>query len=523
MHALGRTVMGIGALALGCVLVAGQAAAANQVRVAGGIVEGVVGTDASVRVFEGIPFAAPPVGNLRWKAPQPVVPWKGVRKADAWATHCMQGPMFGPLHSRGEGMAEDCLYLNVWTPAGSADAQRRPVLVVFHGGGFAAGAGSEPRTDGEWFARQGIVVVEPNYRLGVFGFLAHPELSAESHGHGSGDYGMLDQAAALRWVKENIAAFGGDPDDVTINGESAGSLSVSALMVSPLTKDLVHKAIGESGSFFPTPTGDLAEKSLAEKEKDGVKLAASLGAASLAALRAIPADQLLAAVMKQNHGWGYWPGVDGYFLPKPVAQLYAEGRQAKIPLLAGWNSSEMGMAIAMNPQKPTPASFTEQLKKQFGDRAADALAVYPATDDAQLLQTAADLASDMFIAYSTWKWIDTQAASGAPVYRYRFDRVLPEANGSNRYGAPHAVDLEYAFNTLDSKQADWQPEDRETARTMATYFANFVKTGDPNGAGVPEWPEFGKTRKVMYLDAKSGAGPEQHRARYEFLDSIAAR
>jgi para-nitrobenzyl esterase len=391
---------------------------------------------------------------------------------------------------------------------------------MFHGGGFAAGSASEPRTDGEWFAKQGIVVVESNYRLGVFGFLAHPELSAESEGRGSGNDGMLDQAAALRWVKDNVAAFGGNPDDVTINGESAGSLSVSALMVSPLTKDLVHKAIGQSGAFFASPTGGLAEKPPGEKEQDGVKFATSVGAGSLAELRAIPAEELLAAAMKQNGGWGYSPGVDGYFLPKPVAELYAEGQQVKIPLVAGWTSSEMGMAVAMNPQKPTPASFTEQLKKQFGDRADAALAAYPASDDEQLLQTAADLASDLFISYSTWKWIEVHAASGAPVYRYRFDRVLPEPNGSNRFGASHAVDIEYAFNTLESKPADWQAEDRETALAMANCFANFVKTGDPNGPGVPEWPEFGATKKVMYLDAPSEAGPEQHRRRYEFLDLV---
>jgi para-nitrobenzyl esterase len=522
MHGLGRTAIGLGVFLVAGSLVAGEAPAADQVKVTGGVVEGTVGTDPSVRVFRGVPFAAPPVGELRWKEPQPVVPWEGVRQADTWGTRCMQGPMFGPLHSREKEMGEDCLYLNVWTTAASPDAGQ-PVLVVFHGGGFAAGSGSEPRTDGEWFAKQGIVVVEPNYRLGVFGFLAHPELSAESNGHGSGNYGLLDQAAAMRWVKENVAAFGGNPDDVTVNGESAGSLSVSGLMVSPLTKDMVKKAIGESGSFFPSPTGDLAAKPLAEKEQDGEKLAASLGKANLAELRAIPADELLAAVMKQNRGWGYWPGVDGYFFPKPVAELYAEGQQVKVPLLAGWNSSEMGMAVAMNPNKPTPESFTEQVKKQFGDHADAVLAVYPATDDDQLPQTAADLASDVFISYSTWKWIEVQAKAGAPVYRYRFDRVLPEANGSNRYGAPHAVEIEYAFNTLDSKTADWQSEDRETARTMATYFANFVKTGDPNGKGVPEWPQFGATGQVMYLDAVSQAGPQQHRKRYEALDKTAGR
>ncbi len=497
-------------------------AASDQVKVTAGVLEGTVGTDPSVRVFRGVPFAAPPVGELRWKAPLPVAPWKGVRKADEWGTRCMQGPMFGPLRSREKAMGEDCLYLNVWTTAKTAK-EKRPVLVVFHGGGFAAGSASEARTDGEWFARQGIVVVEPNHRLGVFGFLAHPELSKESAGRGSGNYGMLDQTAALEWVKANVAAFGGDPGNVTVNGESAGSMSVSALMASPLTKHLVHKAIGQSGAFFASPTGGMAEKALADKEQDGVKFAASVGAGSLADLRAKAADDLLAVVMKTG-GWGYSPGVDGYFLTEKVSATYAAGKQAKIPLLAGWTSSEMGMAVAMNPQKPTVASFAEQAQKQFGDRAKDALAVYAAANDTEVLQTAADLASDLFISYSTWKWIETHARTAqAPVYRYRFDRVLPEANGSNRFGASHATDLEYAFNTLDSKPAAWQPEDRQTALTLATAFAHFVKTGSPNGPGVPEWPEFGKTRQVMYVDAVSKTGPEQGRARYEFIDSVVVR
>jgi len=497
-------------------------AASDPVKVTGGVLEGTVGSDPSVRVFRGVPFAAPPVGDLRWKAPQPVVPWKGVRKADEWGTRCMQGAMFGPLRSREKAMGEDCLYLNVWTTAKAAK-EKRPVLVVFHGGGFAAGSASEPRTDGEWFARQGIVVVEANHRLGLFGFLAHPELSKESAGRGSGNYGMLDQTAALEWVKANVAAFGGDSGNVTVNGESAGSLSVSALMASPLTKHLVHKAIGQSGAFFASPTGGLAEKELADKEQDGVRFAASVGAASLADLRAKPADDLLSAVMKTG-GWGYSPGIDGYFLTEKVSATYAAGKQAKIPLLAGWTSSEMGMAVAMNPQKPTTASFAEQAQKQFGDRAKDALAVYAAANDTEVLQTAADLASDLFISYSTWKWIEVHAKTAqAPVYRYRFDRVLPEANGSNRFGAPHASDIEYAFNTLDSKTAAWQPEDRQTALTLATAFANFVKTGNPNGPGVPEWPEFGKTHQVMYVDSVSKTGPEQGRARYEFIDSVVVR
>jgi para-nitrobenzyl esterase len=495
------------------------APAADLVRVTGGVIQGTVGTDPSVRVFKGVPFAAPPVGDLRWKAPQPVVAWEGVRQASEWGTRCMQGPMFGPLHSRETRMGEDCLYLNVWTTAKSPQA-KQPVLVVLHGGGFAAGSASEPRTDGEWFARQGIVVVAPNYRLGVFGFLAHPELSREPGARGSGNQGLLDQAAALAWVRDNVAAFGGDPDNVTVNGESAGSMSVSALMVSPLTKGLVHKAIGQSGAFFTSPTGDMAEKSLAAKEADGLAFSTAVGAASLAELRAKPADELLAAVMKTG-GWGYSPGVDGHFLPETVAALHAAGKQAAIPLLAGWTSSELGMAVALNPQKPTPASFSEQATRQFGPRAPALLKLYPTANEAQTLQSAADLASDLFIAYSTWKWLEVHGQTAkAPIYRYRFDRVLPEPNGSNRFGASHAVDIEYAFNTLDTKKADWQAEDRRVAQTMARAFAHFVKTGNPNGAGVPEWPEFGKTRQVMYLDNTSAAGPEQHRARYELLDTL---
>ena len=516
----GRIVTRFGGTLAFIVILTPIAHATDTVKVDGGVLEGTVGTDASVRLFKGVPFAAPPVGDLRWKEPQPVRAWTGVRKADEWGTRCMQGPMWGPLQTRDKEMREDCLYLNVWTTAKAARA-RQPVLVVFHGGGFAAGSASEPRTDGEWFARQGIVVVEPNYRLGVFGFLAHPELTKESSGHGSGNYGMLDQAAALQWVKRNVAAFGGDPGNVTINGESAGSMSVSALMASPLTRHLVHKAIGQSGAFFTSPTRGMAEKTVPEKEQDGLKFAASVGAASLAELRAKPADELLAAVMKTG-GWGYSPGVDNYFMPAKVAAVYAAGKQSRIPVLAGWTSSEMGMSIAMNPQKPTAATFPDKLEEQFKDQAEAAAKVYPASTDAEALQSAADLASDLFISYSTWKWIEVHAKS-APVYRYRFDRALPEANGSNRFGAAHASDIEYSFHTLDSKKADWKPEDRETARVMAGYFANFVKTGSPNGPGLPPWPEFGKTHQVMVLDGASKVVPEPDRARYEFIDAYVVK
>jgi para-nitrobenzyl esterase len=283
--------------------------------------------------------------------------------------------------------------------------------------------------------------VAANYRLGVFDFPAHPELTAESDGRGSGNYGMLDQVAALEWVRDNVAAFGGNPENVTINGESAGSMSVSALMASPLSRHLIHKAIGESGAYFESPSDSMALKTLTDKEQDGVRFAASAGAATLADLRARPADELLAAVMKTG-GWGHAPGLDHYFLPKPVSAVYAAGEQAKIPLLAGWNSSELGMSIALNPEQPTVETFAAELAERFGGKASAAAAVYPASNDDEAMQSAADLASDLFISYSTWKWVEVhRETTGAPVYRYRFDRVLP-GDPASRFGALHAVEIE---------------------------------------------------------------------------------
>jgi len=485
--------------------------------VTGGVVEGT--SESSVHVFKGIPFAAPPTGDRRWQAPQSVTSWEGVRKADTWGARCMQGEMFGgPLKSRESEMSEDCLYLNVWTPAENKD-EKLPVLVVFHGGGFAAGSGSEPRTDGAWFARQGIVVVAPNYRLGLFGFLAHPGLTAESNGLGSGNYGMLDQVAALRWVHDNIAAFGGDPANVTINGESAGSMSVSALMASPLSKHLFHRAIGQSGAYFPSLTDDMKLKPLDVKEWEGVNFAASVGAASVSDLRAKSAHELLDAVMRAG-GWGYSPGLDNYFLPRDVASVFSAGNQAGVPLLAGWTSSELGMSIALSQEKPTVESFTNELKKLFGDKYVEASSVYPTTDEEQLMQSAADLASDLFISFATWKWIETHLSTATvPVYRYRFDRVLPN-DPASRFGALHASDIEYAFNTLWSKDAPWQAVDFEVANIMSTAFANFVKTGNPNGQGVPSWPRFEPDGQVLYFDETTTRGAEQHRSRYEFLDKF---
>ena len=511
-------------LLLLAVALTSTAVAAERVKTHSGIVEGKVNSDSTVRIFRGIPFAAPPVGDLRWRPPQPVKPWKGVRQAVEFGPRCVQGRVFGDMVFRSREMSEDCLSLTVWAPARS-QAKKLPVCVWFYGGGFAAGSGDEARYDGESFAKQGILVVNVNYRVGIFGFFAHSELSKESPHHASGNYGLLDQVTGLEWVQRNIAAFGGDPRKVTIGGESAGSLSVSALMASPLSRHLFQRAIGESGAFFGQ-VGGRGPLSLAEAEKQGAMFATSAGK-SLAELRQMPAEDLLHQAAKVNNGFGFWPIVDGYFLPSPVPFIYAEGKQSHVPLLAGWNADEIRMAVLMAKEKPNAKTFTEQLRRQFGPHADAALKVYGASTDEEALRAVGDLASDQFIVFGTWKWIDVQAAAGNPVYRYEFDRTVPipeamKATGMKSFGSPHASELEYVFTMLDSKKADWQPDDYKVAKTMNAYWANFIKTSDPNGSGLAEWPQFGKTHEVMHLNVTCQAKPEEHRDRYEFLDSAPA-
>jgi para-nitrobenzyl esterase len=499
------------------------ALASDKVKIDSGTVQGIANADSSLRIFRGIPFAAPPVGDLRWRPPQPVKHWKGVRKALDYGPRCYQAKVYGDMIFRSAEMSEDCLYLTVWTPA-QFKHKKLPVYLWFYGGGFVAGSSDEGRYDGESFAKHGIVVVNANYRLGIFGYFADPDLTAESPHHASGDYGMLDQVAALEWVRKNIARFGGDPQKITIGGESAGSLSVSALMASPLSRNLFQQAIGESGAFFGK-VGGRGMPSLAEAEKYGADFAASLGKRDLAALRGMSAADLLAAASKKDHGFGFWPIVDGYFLPADVQTIFAEGKQSHVPLLAGWNADEVRMGVMMAKVKPNTKTFPEQLRRQFGDRADEALKVYGASTDEQALRSAGDLASDLFIVYGTWKWIDTQAKAGVPVYRYQFDKAVPipeaeKSSGFKTFGAPHASELEYVFTMLDSKKADWQPNDYQVAKTMNDYWANFIRTGDPNGSGLAEWPQFEKAHEVMHINVKCQAMPAQHRDRYEFLDSF---
>src|SRR6516162_652163 len=321
---------------------------ADEVTIDSGRLRGTSNADHTVLMFKGIPFAAPPVGQLRWKAPQPAKPWSGVRAADKFGPACLQTDVFGDIFFRDAQPSEDCLNLNVWLPASAMAGAKLPVFVWFYGGGFVAGGNSERRYDGENLAQKGIIVVEPNYRLGVFGFFSHPELSKESGHNSSGNYGFLDQVAALEWVVKNIAAFGGDPRNITIGGESAGSLSVSALMASALSRNLFQKALGESGAFFPSGSeSGMQLNPLSRSEQFGVKFADSLGAHSLAEMRAKPANDLLQAAAQHNRGFDFGPNVDGYFLPVEVEAIYARGEQSHVPLLAGWNADEGKMQVLL--------------------------------------------------------------------------------------------------------------------------------------------------------------------------------
>ena len=491
-------------------------AAAPVVRTRAGAVQGIT-LPSGVRAFRGIPFAAPPVRELRWRPPQPAAKWQGVRVSDRFANQCMQARVFADMMFRNSGVSEDCLYLNVWAPARARAGSGLPVLVYFFGGGFVAGDGSEFRYDGESMARRGIIVVTTSYRLGIFGFFAHPELTAESPRQASGDYGLLDQTAALRWVSANISAFGGDPQRVTIAGESAGSMSVSAQMASPHARGLFARAIGESGAFFsssgPMPTRE-------QMEQNGARFGAAVGAPSLAALRALSAAELLEMAGRQSMP-RFGATVDGYFFSESPAQAYAAGRQARVPLLAGWNSEESSWR-SLTPRPPTPDSANAVLARVFGGRAGEAAQYYPAHDSAEALQSLTDLASDRFIAYSTWKWLDVHAAtSGQPVYRYLYARPRPGASG-----AVHSAEIEYALGNLaTNKVYSWTPDDERVSTTMQSYFANFITTGDPNGSGLPTWPvgtvgTNGEAQRLRIdIEPRVEAEP---RARYRFLDEVFA-
>ena len=487
-----------------------------KVKVEQGKLQGKFVNEGRVRAFLGIPYAAPPLEALRWRAPAPAAHWKGVRQARRYGAHCEQFP-FPDMIFPDADMSEDCLFLNVFTPAHAKNSSKLPVMFWIHGGAYFAGSASEPRHDGDFLPAKGVVLVTINYRLGVFGFLDTDELIAEGDGS-AGNYGLMDMIAALRWVKANIAQFGGDPQKVTIFGESAGSFAVSTLMASPMAKGLFIRAIGESGSALGGGLGGQAAAKAAPAETAWVREA--LGVKSLAELRAMPAEAILAATRK--HGApAFAPVVDGKVLTEPVAATYAEGKQAHIPLLDGWNRDEGSFSA---PKEMTAEKWKAAAEKRFGDQAAAFLKAYPGADDAEAERASIDYAGDMFIAFGTWKWIEAQSKTGeAPVYRYHFELAAPPSKFHDAT-AYHSDEIEYVFGTLATRPgAEWRPEDRKLSEEMMSYWTNFAKTGDPNGPGLPAWPRFDKTGEVMHLDRDSQATPDTTRARYEFLLKTAKR
>lgn len=510
--------------------------AADRVKTANGVLETTTPAKDGVRAFKGIPFGQPPVGDLRWREPQPVKNWKGARNADQFGPRCMQRTTPNADYwFRSNGMSEDCLYLNVWTPAKSGK-EKLPVLVYIFGGGFQNGDGSEPRYDGENMARQGMVAISVNYRTNIFGFFVHPESARETPYHGAGNWGLLDQVAAVRWVKQNIAAFGGDPNRITIAGESAGSIAVSALMASPLSRNLIAGAIGESGAMISS----LPPQTLQSAEQNGAKFAAAAGAPSLAALRAISAEQIQ-EISTKTQGVRFGATLDGYFIPKPLIEIFEAGEQARVPLLAGSNTQEMPARFVLGDAEPTPDSLAAAIRKMYGDRADVVLKAYSASNENEVWEAAMHLASARFISHSTWKWTELQSKTGGhPVYRYLYARPRPAYLGMpgqtppppqsgqqmrGPRGAAHSAEIQYAMGNLDlDKRYTWEPADYEVSKVMQAYFVNFIKTGNPNGRGLPEWPAYGplSNHSVMRIDVTSKAEPEA-RDRYIALDAAAPK
>lgn len=533
-------------LAAMAISIATSAQDAVSVKTSYGILEGL--DISGIKTFKGVPFAAPPTGDNRWREPQPLQPWQGIRECHDYAPDPMQEPIFGDMNFGADSISEDCLYLNIWTPAITMN-EKLPVLIYFNGGGLMAGSGSEPRYAGMAMARRGMICVTANYREGIFGFFAHPELSKETAYKGSGNYGFLDQQAAIRWVHENISLFGGDPERITIAGESAGSMSVSALMASPLSRGLFAQAIGSSGSVI----ADKRVKSLAEAEKAGMEMMRRMGYKNVKEMRKVPAEVLMKQANVRNVPVY---NIDNHFLTEQPFATYAAGRQMRVPLLVGGNSLEMSPAayfgyITMSGREITMEDIAKTASGMFGDNTEEMLSLYGITaPDDIYKQPGIDLCGDLFLAYSTWRWGNIHnATSGQPVYRYLYSRERPKmmiegkvaglAGGvkdkteaeevvENKipeiHGAVHSADIEYAMGNLPTNRVyDWQPEDYMVSDIFMGYYANFVKTGNPNGIGLPQWLPLDNSDSpgFMVIDVKTrmekDAGAER---RYRRMNEI---
>lgn len=455
-----------------------------------GAIDGVTTTDA-LTVYKGVPFAAPPVGALRWREPQPVVPWQGLRKATSFAPACMQTGVSMP-GEQPPATSEDCLYLNIWTPAKTAD-ERLPVMVWIYGGGYMNGSASMPLYWGDKLAQRGVVVVTLAYRLGPLGFLAHPELTAESAKKSSGNYGLLDQIAALEWIQRNIAAFGGDRGRVTIAGQSAGAMSVSLLMASPRAKGLFHRAIGQSGGVFE-PLQIAPQYLLANAERDGKEYVSSLRADSIAALRKRPAADLLGGTAPVvSH-----PVIEPYVLPTGPYDAFVAGTYNNVPVLVGFNAEEARALTDVSAVKA--ATFAADIARSFGALPPPIIAAYPHATDAQAQQARLDLERDLRFGWDVWTWARLQSEQGrAYLYHFMQRPPFPEGSVHREWGASHFAELWYMFDHLDQERWAWSAADRQLAQRMASYWTNFVKSGDPNGGDLPRWPTF-DSGNALHLD-----------------------
>ena len=506
----------------------------TTVRVGSGLLAGSVSGDGVVRAFKGVPYARPPVGELRWRPPQPPASWDSVRDAKQFGPRCPQ-PSRLPTSIQyfgAESESEDCLTLNVWTAAGSSD-ERRPVMVWIHGGAFYLGSAGQPIFDGEHLARKGVVVVTVNYRLGRLGFLAHPELSSESDRGVSGNYGLLDLIAALHWVRTNIAAFGGNPDCVTIFGQSVGATTICGFMASPLTRGLFHQAIGQSGGALSPPGktdgGSMLMRETAERH--GQEFVRALGANSIAELRARPAEQIQLA--RPEAGWAIvplldpsrsgpdnrdnaWPIIDGYLFPEPPADVFARGAQSDVPLLTGSTTGEGALFAGA----ASLDAFIRDAKDEYGADAPTFLDLYALSNDAEAKAMSKAALGDRRFVAQNWKWARLHSrARRSSTFYYRFDRVPPAPELAD-IGAFHTSDIPYVFQTFDAyREWPWQPWDHKLSDVMASYWTNFARSGDPNGAGLPAWPRFDATRQEIRLAGDISVGPVANSERLAFWDN----
>ncbi len=473
------------------------------ITVTGGEIQGYADEASGVSIFKGIPFAAPPMGDLRWKAPQPVEPWEGIKECREYGPSPFQSDPVPFMCWSSEFLipptpiSEDCLYLNVWTPAKTTE-DKKPVLVYIYGGGFRSGGSGCPIYDGLNMAKKDVIFVSLNYRVGTFGFFAHPELSKESEYESSGNYGILDMVAGLQWVQENIEKFGGDPEKVTIAGQSAGAFGVNYLCASPLAEGLFRSAIAESGASFYSRRGrPLLEKEVAESF--GIEFMKELGTENINELRKVSADKILNA--PNPH---IMPFVDGYVMNEPILETYLDGEQNDVNLLLGWNKEDV-----LSGSVPEKDTLIKLINTRFGDFADEFLAVYPVEKDEDVSASHFSLNRDENFGFQSYKWGKTQTQTGKqPVYMYNFNRELPAYTPKTDFGAFHSGEIVYAYDNLHTLDRPWTESDRKLADQMSTYWANFVKTGNPNGSGLPHWDAYNASEeKLMILDTTLNCVP----------------